>query len=145
MNNKTSVLLAEQNEDLIEIIASCAKGTGLVNDVFTVRDGQEAIDFVFHEGKYEGGEGAPRPSLILLDVKLPKENGIVVLRRIKSSPELRNIPVVMLSSSTSPVDMQSSYAEGANSYIVKPERYNDLMDKVEKLLMYWVQINTLPE
>lgn len=145
MNNKTSVLLAEQNEDLIEIIASCAKGTGLVNDVFTVRDGQEAIDFVFHEGKYEGGEGAPRPSLILLDVKLPKENGIVVLRRIKSSPELRNIPVVMLSSSTSPVDMQSSYAEGANSYIVKPERYNDLMDRVEKLLTYWVQINTLPE
>lgn len=145
MNNKNSVLLAEQNEDLIEIIASCAKGTGLVNDVFTVRDGQEAIDFVFHEGKYEGGEGAPRPSLILLDVKLPKENGIVVLRRIKSSPELRNIPVVMLSSSTSPVDMQSSYAEGANSYIVKPERYNDLMDRVEKLLTYWVQINTLPE
>lgn len=145
MNNKTSVLLAEQNEDLIEIIASCAKGTGLVNDVFTVRDGQEAIDFVFHEGKYEGGEGAPRPSLILLDVKLPKENGIVVLRRIKSSPELRNIPVVMLSSSTSPVDMQSSYAEGANSYIVKPERYNDLMDRVEKLLTYWVQLNTLPE
>lgn len=145
MNNKISVLLAEQNEDLIEIIASCAKGTGLVNDVFTVRDGQEAIDFVFHEGKYEGGEGAPRPSLILLDVKLPKENGIVVLRRIKSSPELRNIPVVMLSSSTSPVDMQSSYAEGANSYIVKPERYNDLMDRVEKLLTYWVQINTLPE
>lgn len=145
MNNKISVLLAEQNEDLIEIIASCAKGTGLVNDVFTVRDGQEAIDFVFHEGKYEGGEGAPRPSLILLDVKLPKENGIVVLRRIKSSPELRNIPVVMLSSSTSPVDMQSSYAEGANSYIVKPERYNDLMDRVEKLLTYWVQLNTLPE
>ena len=86
MNDKTSVLLAEQNEDLIEIIASSVKGTGLVNDVFTVRDGQEAIDFVFHEGKYEGGEGAPRPSLILLDVKLPKENGIVVLRRIKSAP-----------------------------------------------------------
>ena len=145
MNNKTSVLLAEQNEDLIEIIASSVKGTGLVDDVFTVRDGQEAIDFVFHEGKYGGGEGAPRPSLILLDVKLPRENGIVVLRRIKSSPEHRNIPVVMLSSSPSPVDRQSSYAEGANSYVVKPERYNDLMDKVEKLLFYWVQINALSE
>ena len=145
MNGKTSVLLAEQNEDLIEIITSTMKGAGLVDEIFTVRDGEEALDFVFRQGKYAGGEGVARPSLILLDVKLPKENGISVLRKIKSSPEVRNIPVVMLSSSESPVDMQSSYAEGANSYVIKPARFSDLMDKVEKLLLYWVQTNTLPD
>ena len=90
MSDKTRVLLAEQDVDLIEIITSTVRTAGLVDEIFTVQDGQEALDFIFHEGKYEGGEGAPRPSLILLDVKLPRENGIGVLRRIKSSPEFRS-------------------------------------------------------
>ncbi|MFQ5458821.1 MAG: response regulator [Myxococcota bacterium] len=144
MPDKTRVLLAEQDADLIDIITSTVRTGGLVDEIFTVRDGQEALDFIFHAGKYEGGEGAPRPSLILLDVKLPRENGISVLRKIKASPELRSIPVVMLSSSESPVDIQSSYAEGASSYVIKPARYGDLMDRVERLLLYWLQTNALP-
>lgn len=145
MPAKTTVLLAEQSQDLIEIITSAIKGSGIVDEVHVVQDGEEALDFVFRQGRHAGGEGAPRPNLILLDVKLPKENGISVLRKIKSSPEFRSIPVVMLSSSRSPVDIQSSYAEGANSYVIKPARFNDLMDRVERLLAYWIQTNTLPD
>ncbi len=145
MPAKTTVLLAEQSQDLIEIITSTLKGTGIVDEIHVVQDGEEALDFIFRLGKYASGEGMSRPSLILLDVKLPKENGISVLRKIKSSPEFRSIPVVMLSSSESPVDIQSSYAEGANSYVIKPTRFNDLMDRVERVVNYWIQTNALPD
>jgi CheY-like chemotaxis protein len=130
---------------LVEIISSAIKGVGLVDEVYVARDGEEALDFVFQEGKYEGGEGAPRPDLILLDVKLPRENGISVLRKIKARSEVQSIPAVMLSSSSSPVDIQSSFAEGANSYVIKPEKYNELMDQVERLLQYWFSTNALPD
>ncbi|MDP3939354.1 MAG: response regulator [Deltaproteobacteria bacterium] len=145
MPAKTSVLLAEQSQDLVEIITSTLKGTGIVDEIHVVQDGEEALEFIFRQGKYASGEGMTRPSLILLDVKLPKENGISVLRKIKSSPEFRSIPVVMLSSSESPVDIQSSYAEGANSYVIKPARFNDLMDRVERVVNYWIQTNALPD
>src|SRR4029077_14505774 len=107
-------------------------------------DGEEALDFLFHEGKYRIQENAPRPNLILLDVKLPKENGITVLKKIKSFPNHRNVPVIVLTPSSSPVDIQSSFAEGANSYVIKPFKYNELMDKIEKLLHYWYVTNELP-
>jgi two-component system response regulator len=145
VTDRSRVLLVEQNPDLVEIISSVIKGASLVDEIYVARDGEEALDFILHEGKYADGEGAPRPDLILMDVKLPRENGLSVLRKIKARPESKGIPTVMLSSSPSPVDVQSAFAEGANSYVIKPSKYNELMDQVERLLQYWFATNTLPE
>jgi CheY-like chemotaxis protein len=145
VTGRSRVLLVEQNPDLVEIISSVVKSAGLVDEIYVARDGEEALDFIFHEGKYADGEGAPRPALVLMDVKLPKENGLSVLKKIKARPESRGIPVVMLSSSSSPVDIQSAFAEGANSYVIKPSKYNELMDQVERLLHYWFTTNALPD
>ncbi len=145
MTGRSRVLLVEQNPDLVEIISSVIKSASLVDEIYVARDGEEALDFILHEGKYANGEGAPRPDLILMDVKLPRENGLSVLRKIKARPESKGIPTVMLSSSSSPVDIQSAFAEGANSYVIKPSKYNELMDQVERLLHYWFATNALPE
>ena len=142
---KSRVLLVEDNPDHIEIITSAIKGSGLVDEIYIAHDGEEALDFLFHEGKYRIQENAPRPNLVLLDVKLPKENGITVLRKIKAAPSHKTLPVVVLTTSSSPVDIQSSYAEGANSYVIKPFKYNELMDKIERLLHYWYVTNQLPD
>jgi CheY-like chemotaxis protein len=141
---KARVLLVEDNPDHIEIITSAIKGSGLVDEIYIAQDGEEALDFIFHEGKYRLYENAPRPSLVILDVKLPKENGISVLRKLKANAESRTIPVVIFTTSASPVDIQSAIAEGANSYVIKPFKYNELMDKIERLLHYWFVTNELP-
>ncbi|OGP82215.1 MAG: hypothetical protein A2Y95_02260 [Deltaproteobacteria bacterium RBG_13_65_10] len=141
---KARVLLVEDNPDHIEIITSAIKGSGFVDEIYIAQDGEEALDFIFHDGKYRIEENAPRPDVVILDVKLPKENGISVLRKLKANSDSRNIPVVILTTSSSPVDIQSSFAEGANSYVIKPFKYNELMDKIESLLHYWFQTNELP-
>ena len=115
----------------------------LANHLVWVKDGAEALDFIFRRGAYaQRPEGAPK--LVLLDLKMPKVDGIEVLRQVKSNEETKTIPVVMLTSSAEERDIVASYSLGANSYIVKPIDFASFVDEVAKAGCYWVLVNRLP-
>lgn len=137
------VLLAEDDEDhaFFTVRAfEAAHGAGV--EVHTVRDGEAALDFLHQRGEYADRE---RPHLVVLDVKMPRRTGLDVLQEIKAHDELRCIPVVMLSSSSRPEDVEDSYVGGANSYVTKPASLTGLRDGVGDLARYWLDVATLPE
>ncbi len=138
------ILLVEDNPDHVLIITRALQMNNVLNEVRVVEDGQEALDYLYRRGKYADPDAAPRPGLILLDIKLPKVDGFEVLRRIKSDAVLKMIPVIMLTSSEQEADIVRSYLNGANSYIVKPIRFDDFIEKVRELKLYWILVNTLP-
>lgn len=140
----TTILLVEDNPDHVLIIQRGLKANSIVNEVKLAEDGQEALDYLYRQGKYADPQTAPRPGLILLDIKLPKVDGIEVLRRIKQDQQLKTIPVIMLTSSEHEVDIVKSYLNGANSYITKPIQFAEFIEKVQKLELYWVLVNKLP-
>ncbi|MBW2649360.1 MAG: response regulator [Deltaproteobacteria bacterium] len=109
------ILLVEDNEDHAELTLRALKNNHLINDIHVVKDGQEALDFVYHQGKYEDTEKYPRPGLILLDIHLPKVNGLEVLETLKKDPDLKSIPIIMLTTSSRDEEIARSYAGGANS------------------------------
>ena len=117
------------------------RNNNILNEVHVVTNGEEALDFLFQRGKYAD---APRPGLILLDIKLPRVDGIEVLRRIKADPKLKSIPVVMLTTSASNKEMMESYSCGASSYIVKPVDFEQFAKVIKGLKLYWLVINSLP-
>jgi len=137
------ILLVEDNPDHVLIISRGLRGHHVVNEIKVAVDGQEAMDYLYRQGKYAEPEAAPRPGLILLDIKLPKLNGLEVLRRIKSDPSLKTIPVVMLTSSDQEVDIVKSYMNGANSYVSKPMDFVEFTAAVNNLGIYWVMLNKL--
>jgi CheY-like chemotaxis protein len=116
----------------------------LANKVYVVEDGAEALDFIYHRGKYNNGQNAPRPGLILLDVRLPRVDGFDVLKQLKSDPEHRSIPVVMLTTSSRDEEVARGYAEGANSYVTKPVRFDEFADKIRNVGLYWGLVSSLP-
>ena len=133
-----NILLVEDNPDHVELILRTLRENNLLNQVHVVTNGEEALDFLYQRGKYSD---APRPGLILLDIKLPRVDGIEVLRRIKADPELRSIPVVMLTTSAGEQEMVESYNCGANSYIVKPLDFDQFVKAIKALKLYWLVIN----
>jgi CheY-like chemotaxis protein len=138
------ILLVEDNPDHVLIIKRGLEANNVINQIAVAEDGQEALDYLYHQGRYAASPTAPRPGLILLDIKLPRVDGFEVLQRIKHDPALKAIPVVMLTSSEQDVDIAKSYLEGANSYISKPIQFTDFIEKVRKLELYWVLVNKLP-
>ena len=132
------ILLVEDNPDHVELILRALRDNNLLNQVHVVTNGEEALDFLYQRGKYSD---APRPGLILLDIKLPKVDGIEVLRRIKADPELRSIPVVMLTTSAGEQEIVESYSCGANSYIVKPLDFDQFVKAIKTLKLYWLVVN----
>lgn len=140
----TVILLVEDNPDHVLIITRALKANNIVNEVRVAEDGQEAMDYLYHQGNYADAVSAPRPGLILLDIKLPKLDGFEVLHRIKQDQSLKSIPVIMLTSSEQEVDIAKSYMGGANSYVSKPIQFAEFLEKVSKLELYWVMINKLP-
>ena len=110
-------------------------------EMHTVADGEEALDYLHRRGKYEG---APRPNLIVLDLKMPKVNGLEVLEQIKADASLRTIPTVVLTSSDRPEDVKDSYVGGANSYVTKPASLTGLREGVQEMARYWIDVATLP-
>lgn len=138
------ILLVEDNPDHVLIIKRALEMNNVLNEVRVVEDGQEALDYLYRRGKYADPDAAPRPGLILLDIKLPKVDGFEVLKRIKSDAVLKMIPIIMLTSSEQEADIVKSYLNGANSYIVKPIRFDDFIEKVRELKLYWILVNTLP-
>ncbi len=132
------ILLVEDNPDHVELILRALRDNNLLNQVHVVTNGEEALDFLYQRGKYSD---APRPGLILLDIKLPRVDGIEVLRRIKADPELRSMPVVMLTTSAGEQEIVESYSCGANSYIVKPLDFDQFVKAIKTLKLYWLVVN----
>ena len=138
------ILLVEDNPDDLDMALRALRKAHLANHIQVARDGAEAIDFIFGTGPHAGRKVENGPKVILLDLKLPKVDGIEVLRRVKSDPRTRMIPVVVLTSSKEQPDVAECYAIGVNSYIVKPVNFESFASAVAELGMYWLLLNHPP-
>jgi two-component system response regulator len=138
------ILLVEDNPNDVELTLHALKKNNLCNAIQVVRDGEEALDFIFCRNQYAGRSLQSPPKVILLDLKLPKVDGLEVLKEIKSNEQTKEIPVVVLTSSREERDIVKSYALGVNSYIVKPVDFQQFTDAVQKLGCYWVLLNQKP-
>jgi two-component system response regulator len=143
MNDKdiVEVLLVEDNPRDAELTIRALKRHNLANQLFIVEDGAEAIEFLFGRGKYEGRRTDISPKVVLLDLKLPKVNGLEVLRLMKGDPNLRTIPVVMVTSSAEDPDIKAAYGLGANGYVIKPVQFDAFMEAMSHLGVYWLMVN----
>ncbi len=139
------ILLVEDNPQDLELALRALRKANLTNRIHTVRDGAEALDFIFCEGEHADRKIEDRPKVILLDLKLPKVDGIEVLKRLKSDPRTRMIPVVVLTSSKEQNDVVESYQVGVNSYIVKPVNFESFVAAVQQLGLYWLLLNQPPK
>ncbi len=144
IKERIEILLVEDNPNDVELTLHALKANKLTNPVHVVRDGAEALDFIFATGEYANRTAHPGPKVILLDLKLPKVDGLEVLRRIKADPEKRTIPVVVLTSSREEADITRSYDLGVNSYIVKPVDFEQFTQAVRNLGLYWLLLNQPP-
>lgn len=140
MATTNPILLAEDNANDIELSLAAFKENKLANRVDVVRDGVEALDYLFYRGKY-ADRPVESPVVILLDIKMPKKTGIEVLKEIKQNPDLRNIPVVMLTSSDLDRDIIESYNLGVNAYVVKPVDFIEFAKAVKTLGLFWTVLN----
>lgn len=139
------ILLVEDSPTDRELTLRALEKAKIANRIEIARDGEEALDFIFGRGAHESRAGEEPPRLVLLDLKLPKVDGLEVLERIKKDPVKRSIPVVVLTSSREQRDLVESYNFGANSYIVKPVEFEGFMAAVTELGMYWLILNQAPE
>jgi two-component system response regulator len=139
------ILLVEDNDQDAEIAIRTLKKKGVANEVHWVKDGVEALDFIRATGKYQGRDPNNLPQVVLLDLRLPKMDGLEVLQAIRTDPRLKLLPVVVLTSSTEEEDIVRSYELGVNSYVSKPVTFEDFSHVVEQLGMYWLLINRRPQ
>ena len=140
-NNAVEILLVEDNPQDLELTRRALQKAHIANRIQIARDGVEALDYVFGEGTFAGRRIEDAPRLILLDLKLPKVDGLEVLQRIKSDPRTKTIPVVILTSSKEQRDVVESYRLGVNSYIVKPVDFDQFAAAVQQLGLYWMLLN----
>jgi two-component system response regulator len=140
MNDKV-ILLAEDNPDDEELTLRALRKSHVTNAVVVARDGQEALDYLFGEGMHAGRDLAVQPQVVLLDINLPKVNGLEVLKRIRADERTRTLPVVMLTSSAEERDRMTAYANFANSYIQKPVDFDQFSESVKELGLYWLVLN----
>jgi two-component system, response regulator len=142
--NTIDILLVEDNPDDVELTLRALIKKNIINPVHVVSDGAEALDFLYARGKYQDCDINHKPKVILLDLKLPKVDGLEVLRIIKGDERLKTIPVVILTSSREEQDIVKSYQLGVNSYIVKPVDFEKFADAVSNLGLYWLLLNQPP-
>lgn len=142
--NAVELLIVEDNPHDLELAQRALKKSGLVNHIQVARDGVEALDFLFGEGEHTGRDLRHEPKLILLDLKLPRVDGLEVLQRLKKDARTRAIPVVVLTSSREERDIVESYQLGVNSYIVKPVDFEQFASAVQNLGLYWLLLNQPP-
>lgn len=137
------ILLVEDNANDAELTLEALAGKNLANEVIWLKDGQEALDFLYYQDAYAGREKI-NPALILLDIKMPRVDGLQVLKQIKADPQLRAIPVVILTSSREESDLLEGYDSGANAYVVKPVDFTEFMHAVSSLAVFWAILNEVP-
>ena len=137
------ILLVEDDPNDVELTLSALAENGLTNEVFVARDGEEALDYLFRQGVYASREEG-NPTVMLLDLKLPKVDGMEVLKRVKADPHLKTIPVVVLTSSREEQDLVMSYNSGTNAYVVKPVDFYEFVKAVRELGLFWTVVNYPP-
>ena len=143
MANLAKILLVEDDPNDVELTLSALRQNHIANDVVVARDGEEALDYLFRRGAYESREPG-EPAVVLLDLKLPKVSGMEVLESIKDDPQLRTLPVVVLTSSREEQDLVRSYNLGTNAYVVKPVGFHDFIEAVGQVGLFWAIINQPP-
>jgi two-component system, response regulator len=143
MAQKT-LLLVEDNPDDETLTVRALRRHNLANEIVVARDGQEALDYLFGEGEYSGRNTEDLPQVMLLDLKLPKLDGLQVLEQMRANPLTRRVPVVVLTSSNEEQDMLRSYDLGANSYIRKPVDFEQFLEAARQLGLYWLVLNEVP-
>ncbi len=146
ISNEIQIILVEDNLDDAALVIRALKKNNLANHLVHLKDGVEAIDFVFGTGTFEGkGIQSKMPKVMLLDLKMPRVNGMEVLEKIKSDPNTKSIPIVILTSSAEDPDIKRCYQLGANSYIVKPVEFDNFSKAVSDLGLYWLLLNNAPK
>jgi two-component system response regulator len=144
MTNEVEILLIEDNPQDVEITLRAFQKHHIVAKVHVVRDGEEALECLFRTGRYAERSPCQNTRLILLDLKLPKVDGLEILQKCKSDPRTRHIPIVVLTSSREEQDLERSYDYGVNSYIVKPVDFPQFSEAVRQLGLYWMMLNQVP-
>ncbi|MEK6753687.1 MAG: response regulator [Chloroflexota bacterium] len=144
MDKPANILLVEDNRMDVELTLDAFKEAKLLNTIYVSPNGQDALDYLFGNGKYADRNTYPMPSLVLLDLKLPGVDGFEVLRQVKTAPILKRLPVVILTSSKEEGDRALSYDIGANSYLVKPVSFDGFLGVVKKIEGYWLSLNVAP-
>jgi two-component system response regulator len=142
--DRLEILLVEDNPNDEELAIRALKKQRIVNELFVVRDGAEALEFLFCEGRYTARDPERPPKVVLLDLKLPLVDGLEVLRHMKADPRTRTIPVVVLTSSREGPDVAEAYRLGVNSYIVKPVDFEQFAEAVRQVGLYWMLLNQTP-
>ncbi len=143
MDNPNRILLVEDDPNDVDLTLMALTENELANEIVVARDGEEALDYLYRRGAYVSRE-EENPIVMLLDLKLPKVDGLEVLKRVKSDPDLRKIPVVMLTSSREERDLVRSYDLGTNAYVVKPVSFQDFVEAVKEVGLFWAIINQAP-
>ena len=143
--NEIEILIVEDNPDDLEMTLRALRKANLANNIHVARDGAEALEFIFAQGAHAGRKVENGPKVILLDLKLPKVDGLEVLRRVKADARTKLIPVVVLTSSKELPDVAECYKLGVNSYIVKPVNFERFAAAVSELGMYWLLLNQPPK
>ena len=144
MNNDKSILLVEDNPDDEALTIRALKQHNIANEVVVARNGAEALDYLFGTGSHEGRDLTDTPAVVLLDLKLPKIDGLEVLRRLRADARWKLLPVVVLTSSKEEADLAESYGRGANSYIRKPVNFEQFSEAIRQVGLYWLVLNEPP-
>jgi two-component system response regulator len=144
MSNGTEILLIEDNPEDVEITLRAFQKQHIANKIHVVRDGEEALECLFSTGRYAERSPCQNTRLILLDLKLPKVDGLEILQKCKADPRTKHIPIVVLTSSREEQDLAKSYNYGVNSYVVKPVDFPQFSDAVRQLGLYWMLLNQVP-
>lgn len=144
MTKSVEILLAEDNKRDADLTMRALKKKNLSNKIVWVKDGEETLDYLFARGEYKSRSIDDTPKVVLLDIKMPKVDGLEVLQEIRSHPKTENLPVVILTSSKEEKDIIKSYEYGVNSYIVKPVDFNKFLESVAEVGFYWLLLNQKP-
>jgi len=142
--NRKTLLLVEDNPDDEALTLRALRRNNVANEIIVARDGQEALDYLFGTGAFDGRDTVEQPQVILLDLKLPKIDGLQVLEQLRAEPKTRHIPVVVLTSSNEESDIIRSYDLGANSYVRKPVDFEQFLQAARQLGLYWMILNEVP-
>jgi CheY-like chemotaxis protein len=143
MTGLRTILLAEDNANDVELTLAALRENHLVNDVAVVRDGAQTLDYLYRRNEFEGRAGG-MPAVLLLDLKMPKVDGLEVLHQLKGDPDMRTMPIVVLTSSREESDLVRSYNLGVNAYVVKPVEFHDFVDAIKMLGGFWAVVNEPP-